>query len=86
MPYLIAYWSEHRDVLWTDGDNKTNKYDTLFGRMQALICEGHISEVLEYVPKANDSYFPVERCDYWRAVLHDQGYDIDGYHDEGAEE
>ena len=81
---IICYWGDDKDVLWNDFETDNVHYyiDTLFGRMEKLICDGHITEVLEYHPALPDSNGHSikalnDRCDWWRKRLRKEGYEID---------
>jgi len=77
--YVIAYWSESKDVLWTGGTNR-NKEATIYYAMERYLAYGQATEILEvgYYNSRDysDGAQPYNRCNYWRDQLRNQGYDI----------
>lgn len=75
---IIAYWGDDRNVRYVcidTVDSYINQFTTIAGAFERFICHGQVTEVLEVQPKS-DIFCISERCDYWREVLRDQGYEI----------
>ena len=87
---IIAYWGDSKDVQYI-----TLRYDdgelwpsdvpivTLFGRMQAFLCESEVTEILEVIwdlgrehPPHHYSAELDDRIDRWKRTLRDLGYEL----------
>lgn len=80
MATIVAYWGDHKDVLFsrleeTGSALTLSRHDTLFGCMEAFVAHGHVSELLDYIPDW-DERDPQDLCDQWREQLRAQGYEI----------
>lgn len=81
--FMIAYWGDDEDVGFVGMGKGDTHYEGTFrsimGAYQRLICDGHITEVLEvmHITVGMNGYkYAGERCTYWREVLREQGYTI----------
>lgn len=81
--FMIAYWGDDEDVAFVSMDDDSRHYEGSFSSImnayQRLICDGHITEILEVIhtDTLNSTYeFASDRCDYWRETLREQGYAV----------
>ena len=76
---VIAYWGDDKNVRYVCIDTDEpyiSQFVTIAGAFERFICHGQVTEVLEVHPKRDIRYLS-KRCDYWRKVLRDQGYEMD---------
>ena len=88
---IIAYWGDSKDVQYItlrDDERELWPSDapivTLFGRMQAFLCESEATEILEVIWDLGREHSPhhySEGLEYrvhrWKCTLRDLGYELD---------
>lgn len=81
--YTIAYWGDTQEVsylVWYEGADKdlyVGQFECIYPSFTRFLVSGQITEILEHSP---DAILPhsemVERIEYWRVQLGEQGYDV----------
>lgn len=75
--YVVAYWGDIKDVRYTNSEYGNEDANKLFHAMEEYLTCGYVVEILDVV-RAETDMGVSDRCDRWREVLRQQGYNMGG--------
>lgn len=81
--YVIAYWGDDSTVVFVSlasndpPDSILGAFHRIYSAFERFICHGHVTEILEVIHYECTPEEISGRCDWWKSVLEERGYEID---------